>query len=1755
MWPLALERGEGRVTIVHEREQGVALERLAGAKGLAVEPFLPIALALVQTLAELHGRGLLHDDLRPCTLYFDAPSQRVQIGPPGLPILLDCERAAQIEAGELEAVLPYLAPELDRHRPSADVRSDLYSLGACFHRVLSGRPPFVADSPSGYRHVRRTRVPRALPGVPPWLAAIVAKLLAKAPRDRYQSAAGLLADLRRFAEAHTSGVEAPEFVLGVDDRPTMLMRSGDPHGREPQLRELGRELAQAHDSGRVRTIVVHGPAGVGKSTLLECFDETVAVREGLFGLARFERDAAPHAALLAAIDHMVAQLGTHAAPARARMVEHLRGRLGSIAAVVAERVPSFPSVASGAVPKLNLHAERRRFELALSRLLEALGERAPLALALDNLEDASADDLALLRVLLRASTPMVVLLGCADPALEPGQPIATWLSELERGGIELSRMRLEALRRDELVEWVTELLGSKAVELGSLGGLIELLDRRTRRLPGPLWCYLEQLDERELIKSGVGGWSWDMHAIDRAALASDADARIDAARERLPSGDLELLELAAAIGERFDVQVLARASEREPTELLDALDRLRRVGLVVRERGELRFGFAWGVRAASYTRVAPSRRRYCLLAVALALDSTSAGDMPTAAAVLRAGGAEALAQLDAPQRERLAKRCAAAGRVALASGAWTVAHAWLGVAIDAVESGASDIDLRCDHAVALGLGPAPEHADAAFEQLLERPLALAEHARVVAARVQGWTVQGRWREAIDLGLAALTRCGVHLRRSPGVAAIVLAVGRGYLSCRELDLESLRSSQPIEAEVAASLVIADSLVEAAYFDNPRLWVLLAALRAQRTARAGLHLGAPQALAHFAVALATVLRQTEDAARLCDLAVALCDVIEGAEAHRARAMGAGALAVWPMTRPLSGCVEGLIACQQHAFELGDEGIASLVSTAGLGLCFHAGVPLPEVRLLGASWRAQLERWSSASVLAAVDAWIEFLAALIGPRSETSPSLVADLELAEAGVGEPIRYALALNGALALWLLGERDAAAERLEPLVDQLEQRLFGSWQIPPGAVMLAIIANQRAGKRELERRVAGDRIRIALRLARRFARSSWTNFGAHVELIIGERERLRGRVDRALEAYERARELAADGDNPCMQALACDRLANLALASERRATARGAAVTAVAVLRRWGAEAAARQLELEYAELLAVGVPSARTTMHWLRPTLAAGRQRTTLDAARVLEVMHTISEELRFEEVVARVIGSAVATPGSERAVLLLEHEGTLGVVAHGDGHVIDEFVAHPILLSDAAELIPRTVIEHTFESGALLVIDDASTDLRFAGDPYLQRTELGSLLCMPIARNTDRNGVLLIENRVASGAFPPERVEVLRILLTRAASALSHARLYEALQRSEVLFRSLVDGVPDMISLMDRSGRIEFINHLGDFELAPSALVGVDSTLLLDPSSGPQWRAALEHVGTTGEPQALEIRANLPGGYSRWYSIRLNALEFGGKIGKLISIATDITARKLAEADKLRLEAQLRQQQRLESVGTLASGVAHEINNPIQGIMNYADLILARAHDKELVVDFTAEILTESERIATIVRNLLAFSRQEAEQTPELCAVQRLIDATLSLIRAVVRKDDIELRIDVPEDLHEIRCRPQQLQQIIMNLVANSRDALNERHRDGGRKTIEIRARNFERGGRDWVRISVEDCGTGIPEHIRARIFDPFFTTKGRDQGTGLGLAVSHGIAVEHGGELWVESELGVGSTFHLDLPAHADELALEM
>ena len=252
------------------------------------------------------------------------------------------------------------------------------------------------------------------------------------------------------------------------------------------------------------------------------------------------------------------------------------------------------------------------------------------------------------------------------------------------------------------------------------------------------------------------------------------------------------------------------------------------------------------------------------------------------------------------------------------------------------------------------------------------------------------------------------------------------------------------------------------------------------------------------------------------------------------------------------------------------------------------------------------------------------------------------------------------------------------------------------------------------------------------------------------------------------------------------------------------------------------------------------------------------------------------------------------------------------------------------------------------------------------------------------------------------------------------------------------------------------------------------------------------------------------------------------------------------EIADRRRIETEKDAMDAKLQQQQKLESIGTLAGGVAHEINNPLNIILNFGELILTRRDENsDPVNEYAENIVNECKRIAKIVQALLAFSRQEKESHSP-ARIQNIIEATLSLTRKILSKDQISLQMEVPEDLPSIKCRSQQIMQVLMNLITNSRDALNGRYPGyHDNKIIKVSAQEIDIDGSPWIRTTVEDYGGGIPVSIQDRIFDPFFTSKPREQGTGLGLSVSHGIIKDHKGQLHFKTKVGESTRFFMDLP----------
>lgn len=253
-----------------------------------------------------------------------------------------------------------------------------------------------------------------------------------------------------------------------------------------------------------------------------------------------------------------------------------------------------------------------------------------------------------------------------------------------------------------------------------------------------------------------------------------------------------------------------------------------------------------------------------------------------------------------------------------------------------------------------------------------------------------------------------------------------------------------------------------------------------------------------------------------------------------------------------------------------------------------------------------------------------------------------------------------------------------------------------------------------------------------------------------------------------------------------------------------------------------------------------------------------------------------------------------------------------------------------------------------------------------------------------------------------------------------------------------------------------------------------------------------------------------------------------------------KVLILLRDVTEEKMYRAETMRAG-------QLASIGELAAGVAHEINNPINGIINYAQILQDDIGAQTPESEVLGRIVKEGERIAHIVRNLLYFARQRDEEE-EIVAVAAVIADSLALVQHHLQKDGVTIVVDVPEDLPPIKVNSQQLQQVFLNLLSNARHALNQRYpgRDPGKK-IEIHCREERIGEKRYVRTSVTDFGTGIPPAIRESIFEPFFSSKKPGEGTGLGLSISRSLVRDFHGFLDVETEENSFTTMIVDLPVY--------
>ncbi|RJQ14457.1 MAG: sensor histidine kinase [Nitrospiraceae bacterium] len=348
---------------------------------------------------------------------------------------------------------------------------------------------------------------------------------------------------------------------------------------------------------------------------------------------------------------------------------------------------------------------------------------------------------------------------------------------------------------------------------------------------------------------------------------------------------------------------------------------------------------------------------------------------------------------------------------------------------------------------------------------------------------------------------------------------------------------------------------------------------------------------------------------------------------------------------------------------------------------------------------------------------------------------------------------------------------------------------------------------------------------------------------------------------------------------------------------------------------------------------------------------------------------------------------------------------------------------------------------------------------------------------------------------------------------------------------------FHTLLDAIPDVLFLVSPDLKILWANKSASLSCRSEIQTptGRYCYELWHDNSGPCEGCNAIRSFNTGN---AENRVSSTGGRtfdSRSFPIK----NENGHVEKVIVVTCDIT-------ENINLQSEAVRSAQLASIGELAAGVAHEINNPINGIINYAQILSNKLAKETRENDIAGRIIREGNRIAAIVSGLLSFAREKRDERRTV-GITEILSESLTLTEVRMKEDGIHLKVDIPHDLPGIIANPQQIQQVFMNIISNARYALDQKCRsDNERKTIEISGEKVDKGGKGYVRVIFHDSGTGISSALIDKVMSPFVSTKPEGMGTGLGLSISHGIIRNHGGVLTLESTEGEFTNVIIELPA---------
>lgn len=1544
--PIALRHSRNLPVLIATDPGGEPLAKLLGAP-LELPVFLNVAIGIASALAGFHGRGLIHRDVKPASILVQPATGAAWLCGLGRTSRTQRQRQAPEPPHVIAGTLAYMAPEqTGRMNRSIDSRSDLYSLGVLLYQLLVGELPFTALDPIELVHchvARRPATPHERSAhIPQAVSAVVMKLLAKVAEERYQTAAGVAADLRTCLREWREHGHVPVFALGTRDASDRFLIPEKLYGREKDIQQLLAAFERVVASARPSLMLVAGYSGVGKSSVVNELHKALLPPRGLFASGKFDqyqRDV-PYATLAQAFQRLVSMILVEPEPELVRYREAIRAAVDPYGQLVVNLVPELERVIGKqpAIAELAPQDAQRVFEQVLRRFIGVFARpEHPLALFLDDLQWLDAATLDLMQhLLLQDEVRSLFLVGAyRDNEVGPEHPLAQRLDAIRKAGAPISEIVLEPLALTDLQRLIADTLHDEQVT-----ALAELVHEKTAGNPFFTIQFLTALADDGLIAFDHGAQRWSWHA-SRVAARSFTDnvvaLMIDRIR-RLPPQCRDALQIMACLGNSARVASLAAALDVGVPALHAAVAPAMHAGLVAQQAGAYSF-LHDRVQEAAYASIAEAERPRLHLRVGRRLLAYALPDK------LDENVFEIVGQLnrgivlvdDQSELDRIAELNLKAGQRAKTSTAYVTALAFFctGAALLRGDGGwlrrrALCFALAFERSECEFLTGDLEQAEARLAALVPRADGLVELAAVTCLRILLYVTRGDPARSVGVCLEYLEHDGIHFTPHPTRADVEAELERMWSALGERSIEDLAClPETTDAATLATLDVLAAAASPAWFLDQLLPALLAARMANLSIERGNGPASSFGYTMLAAKLGPFAGDYRTGYRFGTLGVELAER-SASPRTLARVLFTFTMFVKPWADTLDTCHELLKRGFEAAERAGDLTYATYVLCTVGTLFLIAGAPLEDTEAACRRALAYARRLHFDFAVIAVEGQLGLTRMLRGDsaRFGSFDHSELDEQAFEQSYGAVPALALPMcwywtRRQQALFLAGEAArsvAAAEAAEPLLWVADVYVENAEHHFYGALARAECLDQADAAARPQLR---ERLEAHVRTLATFGQHSPVTFGSRATLAAAELARVDGRERAAMDLYEQAIRSARGAKFVHLEALGFELAARFYAARGFETIAASYRREAHAGYQRWGARGKLRQLEQLFPELRE---PAA------ISGTINAPVE--LLDLATVLKISQAVSGEVVFPKLLDILMRTAIEHAGATRGLLILPWREQMRVEA--EATIADDAVVVRLREGEgslSAEL-PESIVRYVMRTRTSAIIDDAVAPNPFSSDRYVKLGRARAVACLPLIEQSRVTGALYLENELAPQTFTVTRVAVLKLLASQAAISIENTRLYANVEEREAKIRRLVDANIIGIFIWDASGSISDANdaflrmldrdrsELGAQQLRWPDLIA------------PEWQALVRGTVTeleeTGTVQPYELEFARRDG--RRVPVLVGVAAFAGSDSAGVAFVLDLTEQKRAEHRLRRSEAYLTEAQRLTHTGSWSYDVARQ-------------------------------------------------------------------------------------------------------------------------------------------------------------------------------------------------------------------------------